>query len=81
MPMNDPKRVEQMLKALEEYKEERQFKAPDMWELKRLNDMIGRLQEELNLYGDFQLWLKFTHPDILHEYKCIQDIKESSNGI
>jgi hypothetical protein len=38
------------------------------------------MKEELDLYFDFQLWVKFTHPNIINEYKSIQDIKEKANG-
>jgi hypothetical protein len=78
MAMN-PEVIDKYIEQMRE-REAEQMRSSDRWELKRLNDMIARLQEELNLYGDFQLWLKFTYPDIINEYKCINDIKESSNG-
>ena len=52
----------------------------DRWELKRWREVCDRLNEELNTYADFHLWLKFTHPDILDQYRCIKEIKEKANG-
>lgn len=51
----------------------------DREELRRYYKLTTRLQEELALYEDFHLWLKFTHPDIVNEYKAVQDIKEKAN--
>lgn len=51
----------------------------DREELRRYYKLTTRLQEELALYEDFHLWLKFSHPDIVNEYKAVQDIKERAN--
>ena len=75
----DKNTMEQMLKEYIEMGREQANRTPDHYEMRRYQDMIKRLSEELNLYEDFQLWLKFTHPDIIDQYRCIKDIKEKAN--
>ena len=78
----DKNKMEEMLR---EYVDAGKYQAgipsSDQNELRRYYKLTTRLQEELALYEDFHLWLKFTHPDIVNEYKCIKDIKEKSNGV
>jgi hypothetical protein len=76
------KDLENALKAYQEMNMERaeQSGGYDLWEMRRWRDACTRMKEELDLYFDFQLWVKFTHPNIINEYKSIQDIKEKANG-
>lgn len=77
----DNKTMQQMLEEYIERGMEQANRTPDHYEMRRWQDMVMRLQEELKLYEDFQLWLKFTHPDILDQYRCVKDIKERANDI
>jgi hypothetical protein len=73
----------EMEEMYERYKEMHKLQSDippaDREELRRYYKLTTRLQEELALYEDFHLWLKFSHPDIVNEYKAVQDIKEKAN--
>jgi len=76
------KEMEEMYRRYEELQASRQqteIPPADREELRRYYKLTNRLQEELALYEDFHLWLKFAHPDIVNEYKAVQDIKERAN--
>jgi hypothetical protein len=76
----DKKIMEEMLeKYIETGRLQSEIPSSDREELRRYYKLTTRLQEELALYEDFHLWLKFSHPDIVNEYKAVQDIKEKAN--
>ena len=70
---------DRLMEAWEEYHKKQipTERSADQWDLRRLNNMIERQIKELDMYYDFQLWVKFTHPDIINEYKAIKDIERS----
>jgi hypothetical protein len=77
------KQMDDMVRELQKIEMERKLQSDippaDREELRRYYKLTTRLQEELALYEDFHLWLKFSHPDIVNEYKAVQDIKEKAN--
>ena len=75
--MNKTK-MEELLEKYIEMNKMRVEETPssDQSELRRYWKLVTRLQEELALYEDCHLWLKFTHPDIINEYKSIKDRKQ-----
>ena len=42
--------------------------------------LMRSMQDELQHYWKFQTWLRFTHPDVIKEFKAIEDIERSANG-
>ena len=76
----DKSKMEEMLREyIEVGRRQAEIPNSDQAELRRYYKLTTRLQEELALYEDFHLWLKFTHPDILDSYRCVRDIKEKAN--
>lgn len=42
--------------------------------------LMRQMQDELEHYWKFQTWLRFTHPDVIKEFKAIEDIERSAHG-
>lgn len=69
---------EQMKKMLDHYQT-----MEDMpWATQKDYDkgLMRSMQDELQHYWKFQTWLRFTHPEVIDEFKAIEDIKRSANG-
>lgn len=66
---------EQMKKMLDQYQ-------TDTWNTRNDYDraLMRSMQDELQFYWKFQTWLKFTHPDVIQEYKAVEDIERKANG-
>lgn len=41
--------------------------------------LMRSMQDELQHYWKFQTWLRFTHPEVIEEFKAVEDIKERAN--
>lgn len=43
--------------------------------------LMRAMQDELEHYWKFQTWLRFTHPEVIEEFKAVEDIKERANEL
>ena len=53
------------------------------WETRSDYDraLMRSMQDELEHYWKFQTWLRFTHPEVIEEFKAVEDIKERANEL
>ena len=53
----------------------------DTWKTHQDYDrgLMRQMQDELKHYWKFQEWLRFTHPNVIKEFKAIKDIERSAN--
>lgn len=74
-----PQQVDELMKAYTELQAGRN--AP--WETQRDYDrgLMRSMQDELQHYWKFQTWLRFTHPEVIEEFKAVEDIKERANEL
>ena len=66
---------------MEQLKKEYDRLQMDRWNTREDYDraLMRSMQDELQFYWKFQTWLKFTHPDVIQEYRAIQDIERKAN--
>lgn len=41
--------------------------------------LMRSMQDELKHYWKFQTWLRFTHPEVIEEFKAVEDIERKAN--
>ena len=51
------------------------------WNTQRDYDrgLMRSMQEELKHYWKFQTWLRFSHPEVIEEFKAVEDIERKAN--
>lgn len=69
------KQMDDMVRELQKIEMER------TWENQRDYDrgLMRSMQDELKHYWKFQTWLRFTHPEVIEEFKAVEDIERKAN--
>ena len=51
------------------------------WNTQRDYDrgLMRSMQDELKHYWKFQTWLRFSHPEVIEEFKAVEDIERKAN--
>lgn len=69
-------------KQMDEFVREMQKREMEQtWNTQRDYDrgLMRSMQDELKHYWKFQTWLRFTHPEVIEEFKAVEDIERKAN--
>lgn len=71
----DSKTMQDLMKAYQEMQDHRAWTTREDYD----RSLMRSMQDELQHYWKFQTWLRFTHPEVIEEFKAVEDIKERAN--
>lgn len=69
------KQMNDLMRELEKQDMERAWRNQNDYD----RGLMRSMQDELQHYWKFQTWLRFTHPEVIEEFKAVEDIERKAN--